>query len=156
MKSMLAALLAISLPTIASAQATAPIVATPLPPAGQQAAPAGPSAPPAAPTPAPQQTPTAWLPQGNAVLQVLDKVNAQSTVVTVKVGQSTKVGSLTIQVQACSIHPPDQVPDATAFLSITNGHSDAPNFTGWMLAGNPSLSMLQDAIYDVRVVGCKA
>ena len=28
-------------------------------------------------------------------------------------------------------------------------------FRGWMLANNPSLSMLQHPIYDVRVVGCR-
>jgi hypothetical protein len=97
-----------------------------------------------------------WVPQATAELQVLDKVNAQSTVVTVKVGGSTQVGSLTIQVQACDIHPPDQPQDATAYLTITDSHPDAPGFRGWMLANNPSLSMLQHPIYDVRVVGCQA
>ena len=35
------------------------------------------------------------------MLQVLDKVNAENAVLTVKVGQSAQFGSLTIQVQAC-------------------------------------------------------
>ena len=41
-------------------------------------------------------------------------------------------------------------------LTITDSHADAPGFRGWMLANNPSLSMLQHPIYDVRVVGCRA
>ena len=56
-----------------------------------------------------------WLPQASATLQVLDKVNAQNAVLTVKVGQSAQFGSLTIQVQACDIRPPDQPQDAAAY-----------------------------------------
>ena len=97
-----------------------------------------------------------WLPQTSAQLQVLDKVNAQNALLTVKVGQAAQFGSLTIQVQACQIHPPDQPQDSAAYLTITDSHADAPGFRGWMLANNPSLSMLQHPIYDVRVVGCRA
>jgi hypothetical protein len=100
-----------------------------------------------------QQT---WLPQNTAQLQVLDKVNAQNALLTVKVGQEAQFGSLNIQVQACNNHPPDQPQDSAAFLTITDSHADAPGFRGWMLANNPSLSMLQHPIYDVRVVGCRA
>jgi hypothetical protein len=89
-------------------------------------------------------------------LQVLDKVNAQNAVLTVKVGQSAQFGSLTIQVAACQIRPPDQPQDATAYLTITDSHTDAPGFRGWLLANHPSVSMLQHPIYDVRVVGCRA
>ncbi len=109
-----------------------------------------------APPPAPQPMQLTWLPQGTAQLQVLDKVNAQSTTLTVKVGQQGQYGSLTIQVQACDTHPPDVPQDAAAYLKITDSHSDEPGFQGWMLADNPSASMLQNPMYDVRVVGCQA
>jgi hypothetical protein len=106
--------------------------------------------------PAPQPMQLTWVPQGAAQLQVLDKVNAQSTTLTVKVGQQGQYGSLTIQVQACDTHPPDVPQDAAAYLKITDSHSDAPGFQGWMLSDNPSVSMLQNSVYDVRVVGCQA
>ncbi len=150
MKRTIVALLAMAAPLAASAQANAPVVATPLPPANPGAGPPAPQAP-AAPAPA-----SAWLPQPNATLQVLDKVNAQTAVLTVKVGQSVKVGTLNIEVKACDIRPPDQPQDSTAYLAITDSISATPAFSGWMLAGNPSLSMLQHPIYDVRVTGCKA
>jgi hypothetical protein len=121
----------------------------------QQNAPPQDSATQEAPPPAPQPTQLTWLPQGAAQLQVLDKVNAQSTILRVKVGQQGQYGSLTIQVQACDIHPPDVPQDAAAYLKITDSHSDSPGFQGWMLADNPSLSMLQNPVYDVRVVGCQ-
>jgi hypothetical protein len=108
-----------------------------------------------APSP-PQPIQLTWQPQGSAQVQVLDKVNAQSTVLDVKVGQQGKFGSLTIQVQACRIHPADQARDSAAYLTITDSHADVPGFQGWMLANEPSASMLQSPIYDVRVVGCQA
>ncbi len=97
-----------------------------------------------------------WVPQAGATLQVLDKVNAQHTVLTIKVGQQAQIGSLNIQVQACDIHPPDQPQDSAAYLTITDSRADASGFRGWMLANDPSVSMLQHPIYDVRVVGCQA
>ena len=150
---------ALAAPAFALAQVTAPITTLPLlPPSAQQASPAQPPADQAKPPPAapPAATRPSWLPQGTAELQVLDKVNAQNALLTVKVGQETQFGSLSIQVQACDIHPPDQPQDSAAFLTITDSRPDAPGFRGWMLADNPSLSMLQHPIYDVRVVGCKA
>jgi hypothetical protein len=157
MRHALAALAAIIVPFAASAQLQAPLTPAPLlPPPVQypaQPPPAQTALPGASPTVAP---PSAWLPQSTATLQVLDKVNAQNAVLTVKVGQSAQFGSLTIQVQACQIRPPDQPQDATAFLTITDSHADAPGFRGWLLANHPSVSMLQHPIYDVRVVGCRA
>jgi len=96
-----------------------------------------------------------WLPGEERDLW-LDKVNALSAVLDVKVGQQGKFGSLTIQVQACKIHPADQARDSAAYLTITDSHADVPGFQGWMLANEPSASMLQSPIYDVRVVGCQA
>jgi hypothetical protein len=161
------------LPLVVFAQAQAPITATPLlppstqypqiqqqplPPPQQQQTQQQPQqqqqAQPA-PQAAPQPVRGIWLPQGNAVLQVLDKVNAQNAVLTVKVGDKTQYGSLAIAVQACDVRPPDQPQDAAAFLVITDSHPDAPGFHGWMLADEPALSMLQHPIYDVRVIGCK-
>jgi hypothetical protein len=156
MRQALAVLAAIIIPIAALAQLQAPITAPPLlPPFAQYPvqpppAQAVPGAPPAA------ASPSAWLPQSTAMLQVLDKLNAQNSVLTVKVGQSAQFGSLTIQVQACQIRPPDQPQDATAYLTITDSHTDAPGFRGWVLANHPSVSMLQHPIYDVRVVGCRA
>jgi hypothetical protein len=150
---------ALVMPAVALAQSLPPITTTPLlPPSSVQQRPADqPQTPPQpAPPAAPQPMQQTWLQQNTAQLQVLDKVNAQNALLTVKVGQEAQFGSLNIQVQACNNHPPDQPQDSAAFLTITDSHADAPGFRGWMLANNPSLSMLQHPIYDVRVVGCRA
>jgi hypothetical protein len=155
-------------------QLPAPIEATPLPPpsAAQGRAPApsapaneaqGPApggnqaaAPPAAPEQQPMvsQWPNKWVPQTSAVIRVLNKVDAISRDVTVNVGQTADVGSLSIKVQACVARPPDQPADAAAFLVISDGHKDEAGFQGWSLADEPWVSMLQNPVYNVRVVGC--
>jgi len=156
-------LLAAIAPAVSRAQPAPSITATPLPPTMQYPKPQ--SQPPSVqmPAPPPDTAPAGpkplqatWVPQGSAQLQVLDKVNAQNAVLNVKVGQETQFGSLNIQVQACDTRAPDQPPDSAAYLTITDSHTDAPGFRGWMLANNPSLSMLEHPVYDVRVIGCKA
>ncbi len=152
-----ALVVAVVVPAAALGQTIPSITSTPLlPPSAQPPADQTPSAPQPPAPPAPAPSAAAWIPQGTADLQVLDKVNAQSAMLTVKVGQEARFGSLTIQVQACDSHPPDQPQDSAAYLSITDSRPDAPGFRGWMLADDPSLSMLQHPIYDVRVVRCKA
>jgi hypothetical protein len=134
---------------------SAPQIAPSVPPATAAAPQSG--APPSAAntfTPAPPTAET-WLPRGTAEVQALDKVNARNAVLSVKVGDTAKFGSLTIAVQACVVTPPDQPQDAAAFLVITDSHDGEPGFSGWMVADAPSASMLQNPIYDIRVTGCR-
>jgi hypothetical protein len=113
-------------------------------------APAGPSTFASAPP-----VPAIWQPQGIAVLQLLDKVDAQSATLTIKAGEAAKYGALTIAVRACDVSAPNGRPDATAFLDISDSHADLPSFHGWVLKSDPSVSMLQHPIFDVRVLGCR-
>jgi hypothetical protein len=115
-----------------------------------------PAAPPMVPPRAPVaiERPNVWVPGGVAKLQALDKVNAQTANLTIKVGQSATFGSLTITVKSCVVRPSDQPADAAAFLNVTDSHPDSPGFDGWMLADEPSVSMMQHPIYDLRVTGC--
>jgi hypothetical protein len=110
--------------------------------------------PPVAPPPAPVDRSGLWLPAGIVKLQALDKVNAQTTALTIKVGQSAAFGSLTILVKACVVRPTDQPADAAAFLAVVDSHPDSAGFDGWMLANEPSASMMQNPVYDLRVSGC--
>jgi hypothetical protein len=109
---------------------------------------------PVAPPPAVVERPNVWVPAGAVKLQALDKVNAQATALTIKVGQSATFGSLTIAVKACVSRPADQPADAAAFLDVTDSRPDSPGFDGWMLQAEPSVSMMQHPIYDLRVAGC--
>jgi hypothetical protein len=113
--------------------------------------------PPTVPAPAPPTTverPNLWVPASIAKLQALDKVNAQASELTIKVGQSATFGSLTIAVKSCVIRPPDQPADAAVYVDVTDSHPEQPGFDGWMLEDEPSVSMMQHPIYDLRVTGC--
>lgn len=119
-----------------------------------QAAPGPDQATQAVPPPATFDRPNVWVPASVVKLQALDKVNAQASELTIKVGQSATFGSLTITAKSCVVRPPDQPVDAAAYLDVTDSHKDAPGFDGWMLQDEPALSMMQHPIYDLRVAGC--
>jgi hypothetical protein len=106
------------------------------------------------PPPATFDRPNVWVPATMVKLQALDKVNAQASDLTIKVGQSATFGSLTITAKSCVVRPPDQPADAAAYLDVTDSHKDAPGFDGWMLQDEPAVSMMQHPIYDLRVTGC--
>jgi hypothetical protein len=97
----------------------------------------------------------AWQPRGTAELRVLDKVSARVTPLSVKVGASAGLGSLTVAVRGCLVRPPDQPADAAAFLEIADSRPGAAGFRGWMFANEPAIAVFEDPIYDVRVIGCR-
>jgi hypothetical protein len=105
------------------------------------------------PEPAPEP-PNVWLPAGTAKLQALDKVNAQASELTVKVGQTATFGSLNITVKSCVVRPRDQPADAAAYVNVIDSHPDQEGFNGWLLANEPSVSMMQNPVYDLRIIGC--
>ena len=97
-----------------------------------------------------------WEPKRNAELQLLDKVTARVTVVKAAVGQAAPFGSLSIQVRACNARPVGEVPDAAAWMEITDSlQPGVPAFRGWMFANAPGVSMLEHPVYDLRVLDCR-
>jgi hypothetical protein len=131
-----------------------PVQQSPVSPAGSWPGSQGQVQVPAVTPPAVVERPNVWLPAGAVKLQALDKVNAQASVLTIKVGQAATFGSLTITAKACVTRPADQPADAAAFLDVIDSHPDSPGFDGWMLQAEPSVSMMQHPIYDLRVTGC--
>lgn len=101
------------------------------------------------PPPAPS-----WLPRSSAMLLVLDKVVARVTPVTVPVGGTATVGSLSIRVGACVVRPPDAPADAAAFLDVTDKHAGPAPFRAWMIRSIPAASVFEHPVYDISVAGC--
>ena len=94
-----------------------------------------------------------------AVLRGVDKITARVTDIEVETGQVTTFGTLEIVVRTCYKRPPEETPEVTAFLEITDlPPREEPHriFTGWMFASSPALSALEHAVYDVWVIDCKA
>ena len=99
-----------------------------------------------------------WVPRQSAELQVLDKVTARVSVLRANVGQTARYGTLAIAVRACNARPPEEVPDAAAFLEVTDSRRAGGSqqvFRGWMFANAPGVSMLEHPVYDVRVLDCR-
>ncbi len=109
---------------------------------------------PVKPDAAPQSVPDAWQPRDTAELVILDKVNAKATNLTLKVGQAAENASLSFALRACVARPPDLPKDSAAFFDIVDSRPGAPAFHGWILANEPSVSMFQHPIYDVRLAAC--
>jgi hypothetical protein len=100
-----------------------------------------------------------WRPQRVAVLQALDKVTARVTTLRATLNQPERYGSLTITVRACNARPPDEVPDAAAWLEISDSRAPANGaavFRGWMFAEAPGVNMLEHPVYDIRIMECRA
>jgi hypothetical protein len=107
-----------------------------------------------APASTPASDPNTWVTRNVADIKVLDKVNAQSGIVTLKVGQVAENASLSITLRACATRPPDLPQDATAYIDVADSRKGAPGFHGWIFANEPSLSMLEHPIFDLRLLGC--
>ncbi len=99
-----------------------------------------------------------WEPKGQAELQLLDKVTARISILRAPVGEPIQVGALTVRVAACNARPLDEVPDAAAFIEVSDSRRAAGArlvFRGWMFANAPGVSMLEHPVYDLRVLACK-
>ncbi|MFC3127058.1 DUF2155 domain-containing protein [Pseudoroseomonas globiformis] len=132
-----------------------------------------------APTAQPSIPDAGWQTKRTARLQALDKVTARVTVLEAPLNQPTRYGTLLITVRACNARPPEEVPDAAAWLQVTDTRNasaagaapaaprgggplgppqGAPGgdavFAGWMFANAPGIAMLEHPVYDLRVLEC--
>ena len=97
--------------------------------------------------------------EGKAVvLRGLDKVTARVSTFETLIGKSVRFGTLEIIPRACHLTPPEEPPESTAYLDITDMRPGAPPidlFHGWMFASSPALNALEHPVYDVWVLECK-
>ena len=93
-----------------------------------------------------------------AVLRGLDKVTARISTIEAPIGETVRFGTLRILAQTCRTRPPEEPPETTVFLEITDikpGETPVRLFTGWMFASSPAWSALEHPVYDVWVIDCK-
>ncbi len=98
--------------------------------------------------------PDTWLPRNAGVLRVLNKLDSTVTRLTLKVGDTTQLQSLSITLKACDVRPTDLPADATAQLVVSDSREGAPGFSGWILANEPAASMFEHPVYDIQLAGC--
>jgi hypothetical protein len=69
-----------------------------------------------------------------------------------------RFGSLKIVPRTCDRTPPEEPPESTVYLDITDlrpGGVPVDLFHGWMFASSPALNALEHPVYDVWVLECK-
>ncbi len=101
--------------------------------------------------------PAVAVPMDTVVLQGLDKITARVSTIKVPVGQTVTFGALQITARACDKHPPEEAPEAAAFLEVVEVEPDekpVQRFSGWMFASSPALSALEHPVYDLVVLDC--
>ena len=75
------------------------------------------------------------------ILQGLDKITARVTAIEAPVGKPVTFGSLSITARHCEKNPPEEAPEAAAFLDIVDakpGEAPVKLFSGWMFASSPA------------------
>ena len=99
------------------------------------------------------------IPGDTVVLRGLDRITARTTDMEILLGEAWRFGRLEILPRVCYTRPPEEPPETSAFLEITElkPGADAPSplFTGWMFASSPALSAMEHPVYDVWVIACK-
>ena len=101
---------------------------------------------------------TEWVPRQTAELQLLDKVTARISTLRAGLNAPAQFGTLSIVVRSCNARPLDEVPDAVAWMEISDSRRPEAQrvvFRGWMFANAPAMNMLEHPVYDVRILECK-
>ncbi|WP_288901447.1 DUF2155 domain-containing protein [uncultured Sneathiella sp.] len=92
------------------------------------------------------------------ILRALDKVTARTKDLFVPIDETAIFGSLAVRPRKCLKRPPEEPPETSAFLEISEVRVDDDNlplFTGWMFASSPAINALEHPVYDVWVIDCK-
>lgn len=93
-----------------------------------------------------------------ATLRALDKITARVEEFDVPIERPYKFGTIVITVRSCRTTPPEETPEAAAFIEVgefKGGAKEEPVFKGWMFASTPALSALEHPLYDIWLIGCK-
>lgn len=101
--------------------------------------------------------PAAADPYPVAVLRGLDKVTARVSTIFAPVGQPVRFGNLVMVARTCDKAPPEERPEAAAFVDITEAKPEEPAVTvyrGWMFASSPALAAMDHPVYDIWVLDC--
>ena len=92
------------------------------------------------------------------ILRALDKVTARTKDLFVPIDETAIFGSIAVRPRKCLKRPPEETPETSAFLEISELREEEENlplFTGWMFASSPAINALEHPVYDVWVIDCK-
>jgi hypothetical protein len=133
-----------------------PVAPTPAPALAEAPKPAAPAAGASRPVPQAQvETPMA---KRVAVLGLLNKRNGIARDVTMRPGETLRIGDVVLRLRACDKTAPWEPQMLTGAFVQTDVRGPDGRwrrvFSGWLFRESPSLNSVQDAIYDVWVKSC--
>ncbi len=105
----------------------------------------------------PDNSQSADIETGTAILRTLDKITGRTNTVNAEVGSEFEFGTLTIKVNVCKTRPPEETPENSVFLEITDNPPMGESkkiFGGWMFSSSPALSALDNPVYDIWLLKC--
>lgn len=95
-----------------------------------------------------------------ATLGLLNKRNNLSQDITLKPGETRRIGDVIVRLSACERTAPWEMPSETgAFVQVLvrdNRNQDSWDrvFSGWLFKRSPSLNVVEHPVYDVWVKNC--
>ena len=93
-----------------------------------------------------------------AVLTILDKVNSQSDIVEIEVGNEYKFKNLSINILKCNNSKFDDDPEVTAYMQVRDTVNKDENkvfiFNDWTFASSPSIRPFDHPVYDIWLKKC--
>lgn len=97
-----------------------------------------------------------------AVVQVLNKTTAKTSILNLKIDEKISFGSLKIIAHKCWQSPLEQKPENKILLEVFEFKNESEEksqekriFYGWMFSSSPSISSLENPIYDITALNCK-
>lgn len=87
-------------------------------------------------------------------LRVLDKVTAEVHDLDLTIGESVRVGHLTVTLEECRVPRLNPTGDAYAQVMINYQDITDPIFRGWLIASAPALHAMDHPRYDVWALRC--
>lgn len=97
-----------------------------------------------------------------AVIQALNKTTAKTSILEMRIGDKIRFGQISMIAHKCWQASLDQKPESKILLEVFENKNDASDqesekriFYGWMFASSPSVSGLENPIYDLTAVSCR-
>jgi hypothetical protein len=91
--------------------------------------------------------------RSTAVVRVMNKAAGKTSSVSLPVGKTEEIEKLSVLARACKQTAPYDAENFYMFVEIKKG--GAVIFSGWMDRNEPGDNPLQDADYDLWLVGCE-
>ena len=97
----------------------------------------------------------AYVERDVATVRIMNKAAGKTQTLEIPVGRTVEFEKLTMTARSCKQTDPFQAENYFMFIEVAKS-GDGDIFSGWMNKNEPGDNPLQDADYDLWLVGCAA